>query len=190
MERKIGEQFTCREYSCIVRENDVEVNGWLPRGRLDCNSRCVFWNGRNCEGLLSITGDCQSVWREDKRNVFFEDADLARSPLGAAAANSEKIVGKDKAINEEKITLYKSVIKKWGIDAQLFMVMEECGELLSVLSKAKRNRSSRAEIITELADVSIMIEQLTVFYGEKEFAIEKERKLQRLKKQLANSMND
>lgn len=90
MERKIGETFTCREYSCVVRENDVEVNGWLPRGRVDCNSRCVFWNGRNCEGLLSITGDCQAVWREDKRNVFFEDAALARSPLGAAAAKSAK----------------------------------------------------------------------------------------------------
>lgn len=92
--------------------------------------------------------------------------------------------------SKEKITLYKSVINKWGMDAQLFMVMEECGELLSVLSKAKRNRSSRAEIITELADVSIMIEQMAVLYGENDFAIEKERKLQRLKKRLANSMND
>lgn len=92
MERKIGEKFECKGISCIVRENAVEVHGWMPRGRGDCNSRCVFWNGRNCEGLLSITGDCQTMWREDKKTVFFEDAALARSPLGAAAANSDTIL--------------------------------------------------------------------------------------------------
>lgn len=79
MERKIGEKFECRGISCVVRENDVEVPGWMPRGRVDCNSRCAFWNGQHCTGLLSITGDCQNVWREDNRNVFFEDAVFARS---------------------------------------------------------------------------------------------------------------
>lgn len=107
MERKIGEKFTMQERSFIVRENGVEVNGWLPRGRLGCNSRCVFLNGMNCTGLLSITGECQSVWREDKINVFFEDAALARSPLGAAAENSAKIL-----IDSSKI-LHLHLKKEW-----------------------------------------------------------------------------
>lgn len=92
--------------------------------------------------------------------------------------------------NDEKRSIFNDAINKWGFVNQVFMVMEECGELLNVLAKAKRNRASCAEIITELADVSIMIEQMAVFYGENDFAIEKERKLQRLKKQLDNSMND
>lgn len=89
---------------------------------------------------------------------------------------------------EEKRLLYNKVLNKWGIINQVFMVMEECGELLNVLAKAKRDRAGKDEIITELADVSIMVEQMAFFYGEKDFLIEKERKLQRLKERLANSL--
>lgn len=85
---------------------------------------------------------------------------------------------------EEKRHIYCEVLNKWGIINQVFMVMEECGELLNVLAKAKRYRAGKDEIITELADVSIMVEQMAFFYGEKDFLIEKERKLQRLKKRL------
>lgn len=85
---------------------------------------------------------------------------------------------------EEKRLLYNKVLNKFGITNQVFMVMEECGELLNVLAKAKRDRAGKDEIITELADVSIMVEQMAFFYGEKDFLIEKERKLQRLKKRL------
>ena len=84
----------------------------------------------------------------------------------------------------EKRHLYNKVLNKFGIINQVFMVMEECGELLNVLAKAKRDRAGNDEIITELADVSIMVEQMAFFYGEKDFLIEKERKLQRLKKRL------
>ena len=96
---------------------------------------------------------------------------------------------KDRLENEtmnegEKRHLYNKVLNKFGIINQVFMVMEECGELLNVLAKAKRDRAGKDEIITELADVSIMVEQMAFFYGEKDFLIEKERKLQRLKKRL------
>lgn len=84
----------------------------------------------------------------------------------------------------EKIELYDKVINKWGIINQVFMVVEECGELLNVLAKAKRERAGRDEIITELADVSIMVEQMAFLYGIDEFKVEKERKLKRLKERL------
>lgn len=89
--------------------------------------------------------------------------------------------------DSEKNQLFEQVLTKWGIINQVFMVMEECGELLNVLAKAKRGRASKEEIITELADVSIMVEQMASFYGEKDFLIEKERKLQRLKERLNKS---
>jgi len=89
--------------------------------------------------------------------------------------------------DSEKNQLFEQVLTKWGIINQVFMVMEECGELLNVLAKAKRGRASKEEIITELADVSIMVEQMAFFYGEKDFLIEKERKLQRLKERLNKS---
>ena len=85
--------------------------------------------------------------------------------------------------DSEKNQLFEQVLTKWGIINQVFMVME----LLNVLAKAKRGRASKEEIITELADVSIMVEQMAFFYGEKDFLIEKERKLQRLKERLNKS---
>lgn len=87
----------------------------------------------------------------------------------------------------EKIDIYNAAISKWGIIRQTFMLMEECGELLTVVAQAKRNRVSKDDIITELADVSIMVEQLAVFYGYTEYINEKERKLQRLKERIAKS---
>ena len=39
--------------------------------------------------------------------------------------------------NDEKRSIFNDAINKWGIINQVFMVMEECGELLNVLAKAK-----------------------------------------------------
>lgn len=83
-----------------------------------------------------------------------------------------------------KLDLYRKAIESWGIEAQVFMVMEETGEMLNALAKANRGRSTKEEIITELADVSIMMEQMAVYFGWSEFEEEKKRKLERLEKRL------
>ena len=87
---------------------------------------------------------------------------------------------------EEKIQLYTDVLSAWGIGNQVFMVMEETGEMLNALAKANRGRVTKEEVITELADVSIMMEQMAVHFGYEEFMAEKERKLNRLKERLEN----
>lgn len=85
---------------------------------------------------------------------------------------------------EEKNQLYTDVLSAWGIGNQVFMVMEESGEMLNALAKANRGRITKEEVITELADVSIMMEQMAVYFGYDEFKAEKERKLKRLKERL------
>lgn len=85
---------------------------------------------------------------------------------------------------EEKIQLYNDVLSAWGIGNQVFMVMEETGEMLNALAKADRGRVTKEEVITELADVSIMMEQMAVHFGYEEFMVEKERKLNRLRERL------
>ena len=85
---------------------------------------------------------------------------------------------------EEKIELFREVIKAWGIENQVFMVMEESGEMLNALAKANRGRVTKEDVITELADVSIMMEQMAVHFGYDEFKAEKERKLNRLRERL------
>lgn len=61
------------------------------------------------------------------------------------------------------------------------MLVEECAELLNAVAKLKRGRAKKEDIITELADVSIMVEQLAFYYGWDEFKEERELKLTRLK---------
>lgn len=84
----------------------------------------------------------------------------------------------------EALKIYDAALKKFGINNQLFMLFEECGELLDVMAKAKRGRSTIPQIITELADVSIMVEQIAFFYGYDTFVCEKNRKLARLQDRL------
>ena len=85
---------------------------------------------------------------------------------------------------EKQLNLYNRALKRYGIDAQKLMVVEECGELLNALAKTYRGRASVEELITELADVHIMVEQMALYYGWAEFQEEKERKLERLQQRL------
>ena len=62
--------------------------------------------------------------------------------------------------DDEPPHLFDRTVALWGRDAQLDMVSEECGELLSVLNKVRRGRASRADLASEIADVKIMLEQL------------------------------
>lgn len=59
--------------------------------------------------------------------------------------------------------ILQSAIDKWGIDAQLEMIIEECLELALSLQKLKRLRGDmtvkEAAVIDEIADVKIMIRQ-------------------------------
>jgi len=83
---------------------------------------------------------------------------------------------------QEKVQLYHNVIEKWGEVPQAFMVMEEVGEMLDKLGKAQRGRlKDRMELITELVDVTVMMEQWGAYFGWDEYVKEKEYKLQRLK---------
>lgn len=86
---------------------------------------------------------------------------------------------------QERLELYKTALDKWGVVSQAFMVMEETGEMLDKFGKAHRGRlKDKMEIITELADVSIMMEQWAAYFGWDEFVAEKERKIVRLKERL------
>ena len=85
---------------------------------------------------------------------------------------------------KEKEELYLKAIDTWGQMPQINMVNEECGELITSLARYLRGRDTADDVITEIADVSIMMEQMAVLFGKEQFEKEKERKLQRLKERL------
>lgn len=61
-------------------------------------------------------------------------------------------------MDEEKI--YRKVIGKYGIEAQLDMVIEEMSELTKEICKIKRGKGKYMNIVEEIADVEIMLDQL------------------------------
>lgn len=92
-------------------------------------------------------------------------------------------------MNEQNkaLDLYSKALSIWGEDAQTTMLFEECGELMSAIGKIKRGRVGKEEVITELADVSIMVEQMALMLGYDEFLKEKQRKIERLEQRLNKS---
>lgn len=80
-------------------------------------------------------------------------------------------------------------LNKWGYDAQLGILQEECGELISAISKYKRKRPlSFIHMLEEIADVEIMITQIKLAYlygaDKFEYTLIKRAKLRRLKKRV------
>lgn len=92
-------------------------------------------------------------------------------------------------LRQARIELYINVLKEFGCGGQVMMLVEECGELLSAIAKFRRDRATEEDIVTELADVAIMVEQMAILFGLPEFEAEKERKLARLKKRLEDKIN-
>lgn len=87
-------------------------------------------------------------------------------------------------MKDSEIKLYSEVLTSWGIHDQLDMAIEECSELINAICKLRRGRATEADVVTEVADVMIMCEQLTIHFGEVNVNAEKEFKLKRLKDRL------
>ena len=85
-----------------------------------------------------------------------------------------------------KTEMLKAVIDQYGEQAQIDVAIEEMSELIKALIKDRRygNTKTLNSVLEELADVSIMLEQLLLIYdpegdiGVKEWV---EIKLERLK---------
>jgi len=65
------------------------------------------------------------------------------------------------------VSLFEKIIRKYGTDLQLEVLIEECAELIFAIQKWKRKKVktpnanvTERDIISEAVDVEIMIEQL------------------------------
>ena len=59
----------------------------------------------------------------------------------------------------------KRSIEHYGKDLQSTVCMEECAELIQAISKMKRGKDNRNNLIEEMADVMICMEILKQVYG-------------------------
>ena len=70
---------------------------------------------------------------------------------------------KTEPVNTQDI--YTRAVDKYGKDAQLLMVAEECCELALEIHHHNRGRNNREALLGELADVTIMIDQACHILG-------------------------
>lgn len=87
-------------------------------------------------------------------------------------------------------SLLNQAIQKWGVEAQMEMVIEECLELALALQKLKRKRGNLEEktkaVVDEIADVRIIIEQAIIMFSDPTNEIQQriDFKMNRLKERL------
>ena len=93
-------------------------------------------------------------------------------------------------------TLLQQAIDKWGANAQIDMIIEECAELILALQKMKRNYgkdfAQDEELLTsvcdEVADVRIMTEQAQLLFDKELIQARVDYKMNRLKDRLSEGV--
>lgn len=88
----------------------------------------------------------------------------------------------NKITYEERCAVYKAAIEKWGAEAQVWMFVEEAAELTKEICKAQRGKHDPEAMADEIADVTIMCEQLRLIFDVNELVCEHmDAKIDRLK---------
>ena len=78
----------------------------------------------------------------------------------------KKATGEMNKINyEDRKKVYQAALNKWGADLQTMMAVEEMSELTKEICKIKRGKMDLDALADEIADVTIMLEQLREIYG-------------------------
>ncbi len=72
----------------------------------------------------------------------------------------------------------------YGEAAQTDMMIEEASELIVALQQLKRGRGLKDDVVEELADVAVMLKQMSMVYGEGAVAARIEEKRERLERRL------
>lgn len=81
-------------------------------------------------------------------------------------------------------------VTHYGKEHQKKKAIEEMGELITALSREQDGRATEHDVITEIADVSIMMCQLMEIYGDEKCQQEIKRKQARLIRRINRETNE
>ena len=79
----------------------------------------------------------------------------------------------------------EQAVEKFGAIHQMDKAIEEMSELTTALQHYKDDRASYEEVISEIADVSIMMYQMALLFGLDEFQDAVDEKIQRQEERMA-----
>ena len=85
--------------------------------------------------------------------------------LNGVRAEKKATVEMNKINYEDRKKVYQAALNKWGVDLQTMMAVEEMSELTKEICKIKRGKMDMDALADEIADVTIMLEQLREIYG-------------------------
>ena len=85
--------------------------------------------------------------------------------LNGVRAEKKATVEMNKINYEKRKKIYQAALNKWGVDLQTMMAVEEMSELTKEICKIKRGKMDLDALADEIADVTIMLEQLREMYG-------------------------
>ncbi len=85
-------------------------------------------------------------------------------------------------MNKEQIL--KKCVERWGKEAQIFMAIEEASELIQALIHHWRGRKGKVYVIEEIADMTLMCEQLAFIFGKRQVEDQMNLKLLRLEERV------
>lgn len=91
------------------------------------------------------------------------------------------------AMTDKEKAVFQKALDTWGAEAQALCLLEEMAELQDALCKYKRGRRTVGDIAEEIADVSIMLDQMKLhFQIEEEVGSQRARKVARVEERLEN----
>lgn len=73
---------------------------------------------------------------------------------------------KKEMTQEREAAILEGAIRKFGIRPQVIVAIEELAELQKELTKWLRGKSTNDGLMEEMADVSIMLNQLQLIFGD------------------------
>lgn len=68
-------------------------------------------------------------------------------------------------MNDKQKSICRRILDHYGVFSQKIKTVEECAELITAILHNMEDRVNEAAVIDELADVSIMLEQMIAVYG-------------------------
>ena len=93
---------------------------------------------------------------------------------------------------EEQQKIMQNAVRKYGVDAQDDIAIEEMSELTKAIIKNRRYKdfNTYENLCEELADVSIMLEQMMMSLDKDRVQVYINQKLERLNKRLGENNGD
>jgi NTP pyrophosphatase (non-canonical NTP hydrolase) len=82
---------------------------------------------------------------------------------------------------------FNKAIGTWGVDAQAEMAEEEAAEFVVASKHWTRGKANREDVIDELADLRIMVEQMSLVLGQNQVDQRVQEKMDRLRERISEA---